>query len=1254
MLRLADAKIDAVHWRLVGDRGLVPCHVRIGREHLDSMFAFRSVMRGHAEDAQGVDADDLAFSGYLSFAIDCYSFWKVAHLKQVAALHGLSTTARPSRAKITKQLRDHICSSAECDNVKYIFKMLQIPRVSVSQTVTLTPPASELVACPHRGHASQTVDPVREEVLHDRTDANRIDDAVPRENIADGIRDTPLAGSLPAVGDTSFLEVASRELRHAIVREWEQAMSMAALSESVCAACGRSVRTQAITLVRPGKVDFSLLRNEYLPEHILPTTYSRTSYDGAILHPKGLQRRDVRGPLWLCDSCRKDLVDRRRMPRFALANWLYYGHDRLPASVREAFAKSTQVERMLVSRARMSKISFRFSETPGHYLYGTTPQTSQRYMKGNIAIHPQDVTHLNDFLPPSNDVIRDTLCAVFVGKSEPTRDNIEKLSPVLVRKSRVKTLVTFLTENNEHYAPEGRFRGFSQANLDELFGPGTVGQDAGVPCAMEIGRLEPNVATSAATENYVPGVDGPEDHSELLMENVGYIDNDDAMISHREMKMAAVSHCLRGGQFILSQAGSRFVPEFENPSLLTWLFPHLDPWGVGGFFDPRREHKLSLEQHLKYLLSVDGSPFRDDPDFAFVFYNIMQKRSVFESAAFRVNASQRDRVVRELLAVDVHILDSLAKKFEIDRHYKPEDPKERRLMGLLARVNAISHDLPGSNGYKIVLRNQVRALMNELGTPTLFITLNPSDRDHPLVRLYAGHEIDVNDEVRGEDLSSWERRVLAAKNPSACAKFFHKMITMFVEIILRYGRPGRGLFGVCKGYYGTVEAQGRGSLHCHMLVWLDKHPSPQKLRDSMMSNDEYRDCMFRWLESVIKCELPGTTDVISETPGHPLPPPARSAESRNPHPGTIPAPSISSFASKEEFETAFDAFVTELVKEYNWHEHKPTCFKYAPKGAVPADNMRKDALCRMRMDGVTRPTTCLDDETGGILLRRLHPRIVSYNDLVIFLMKSNMDVKFIGSGEAAKSVLYYITDYITKADLPAHVGLGALSYAIKKTNERFPSMTEDIGERVNRSALTTTVNRMVSRQEMSHQQIMSYLVGGGDVYTSHSYRVLHWASFDRLFKRYFDETLIANDHDNHFVEESDERDADHDLPVEEQDYGPASERCGVEELPPHDQEETFTLTMHPGSISATNQQQDYVYRSNDEPFDSLCLYEFVGRVDKERKGRAERASYGRDGPMLSVGHSLPGPPMAELGTLPRRCGRRQFARGEFNSDKHTI
>ncbi|KAI0349449.1 hypothetical protein OH77DRAFT_1383063, partial [Trametes cingulata] len=313
------------------------------------------------------------------------------------------------------------------------------------------------------------------------------------------------------------------------------------------------------------------------------------------------------------------------------------------------------------------------------------------------------------------------------------------------------------------------------------------------------------------------------------------------------------------------------------------------------------------------------------------------------------------------------------------------------------------------------------------------------------------------------------------------------MIKGFLTIILRYGRPGRGLFGRCNAYFGTVEAQGKGTLHCHMLIWLEGHPSPQRLRDLMVDSDQYQRDLFLWLESIIKCELLGTDAVVREPNGVPLPCP----QYGDAHPGIWPAPAIDEH-SAESFDQEYEWFVNEQVKAYNWHQHTDTCWKYLRRG-----DSRDDAHCRMRIDGTTRPHTCVDEVSGSILLRRLHPRIANYNDVVMFLMKANMDIKHIGSGQAAKALVYYVTDYITKASLATHVGLSALLYAIQRRDEKFGAAFQANVERHSQSALTMTVNSMLSRMEISHQQVMSYLIGSGDHYTSHRYRPLHFGTFDR-------------------------------------------------------------------------------------------------------------------------------------------------------------
>ena len=910
------------------------------------------------------------------------------------------------------------------------------------------------------------------------------------------------------------------------------------------------------------------------------------------------------------------------MPRLCLANYLYYAHDQLPPGVKQAFDESSFTDRICLGRARCSRISYRFTElrkkpdnADGFNPEGTTDTQeqgpsgnvhalSQRCLKGNVLVMPQNSTQLSVVLPPPPEVIHDTVCAVFVGKTKPTKDTIGKLGPLLVRKSHLLTMINFITQDNPHYVCDTDFHGFSQRNLDCLFGPGTEDQDEGVPCALEVGFIEESEAITTAVSGYtdrdVVEEDIPENPNTLLMENVGYTMGDETPVSYRDMKMKALSHCLAGGRFVRSQAGDRFVPDFENPSLLTWLFPHLDPWGIGGFHEPAREIPISMDEQLKYLLELDDSPFERDPDFAFVYYNILQKKAVCDSVRFRVKVADQARIVRELLSVDKAALETLIARFKANPRFEPETQEQKKMVDLVNKVGTVLHDLPGTTGYKLKMRNEIRSLVNMHGTPAFFITLNPSDINHPLVRLLAGDNIRLETLEQGQELTKWDRMLLVARNPGACAKFFHTIISSFINIVLRYGKRDRGLLGKCTAYYGTVEAQGRGTLHCHMLIWLQGHPSPQDMRDKMLNSDQYQADLFAWLESIIKCELLGTTIAIEETDG-PLRRPKYTKSLSYTNPCTTLGPSLDD-APEDQFWLRFTSDVNYIVAHTNWHQHTETCWKNLCRGEA-----RTDENCRMRIDGTTRDKTTVDEETGSILLRRLHPRIANYNDLIIFLLRANMDIKHIGSGEGAKALIYYITDYITKASLPTHVGLSALLYAINRTKEKFKDVP-NWEESRSAGALTVVVNSMMARQEISHQQVMSYLVGGGDHYTSDRFRVLHHGSFERLVMRHWvcedDMHTAMTESTNNLRTQQDPQHQDAQaLETAAGDAVDVTSAC-LETLRRPD--DPVTLLLGAGSISSVNQQHDYISRPLDEPFASMGLYEYIGMTEKVTKDAESR------------------------------------------------
>ncbi|KIM23130.1 hypothetical protein M408DRAFT_77987 [Serendipita vermifera MAFF 305830] len=1024
------------------------------------------------------------------------------------------------------------------------------------------------------------------------------------QNVA--IRAEAIAESHATVESYTPYTAPTTSLRNEIIKDWQAELSTENQKNGVCGCCSSVCRAVTLKKVPVDQINFKLLCNDDLPAHVLPISYNLAAYDNALLDPDGLSNKDMKeGSILLCKPCHKDLTSKKpQMPTLSLANWLYYGRDRLPPDIKEAFDSASVFEKSLICRGRASRITFRYCKNPESVEFGRNPATSQGYSKGNIIVMPQDSLSLTKSLPPSTDDIRDSLCILFIGSSTvPVAENVRKLAPCMVRKSRVSTLINFLINNNPHYAISDLFTGFSAENLDSLSLEQVENDEEFTPANIEIAHLDPTTSIGEidVTADYTNRNDAdPQDdsagNSDLLIENVGYTDGDTSPANYNLMKLQAVQHCLSGGSFLQSRSGSQAENDFENPVLLSWLFPHLDPWGIGGFHEARRSRIISLEQQLRHLISIKNSPFASDPTFAFVFHNISQKKQATRDSLWRVKRHQHAEVTVKLLETPPDLLMRLQAKFEQNPKYHPTDEAEIQAIQLLAKIQSLNNRLPDSNGYKKRLRNEIRSMIHRFGAPSLFITINPSDVNNPLVRLIAGHDINLEDMTRGEPLSKFLRQKLVAKNPHIAAKFFDRVIKAFIQKILRYEGKKPGLFGKCNAYYGVVEAQGKGTLHCHFLIWIEGHYSPQKLRDTMAEDLAFKQQFFSYLESIIKCEPPGITREVSEEPGTTLNPPERPRDA--PSPSTLPLPQCDRIPA-EEFDDLFQRCVHDLVVENHWHRHNATCWKYLKRGE-PKD----DAHCRMRIDGSTRASTEIDPESGSILLRRLHPRVNCYNDVLAFLTQSNNDIKFIGSGEAAKALLYCITDYVTKATLPTHVGLSAIRVAMEKNGKKFDGDVLASPEIVSRSLFVKVANGILSRMEMSHQQIMGYILGNDDHYTGCKFATLFWGCFDRAVAAHF-------------------RSLDQQ---ENEGFDATSE---------------LTIRLGGAGITTNNQYDDYVFRPENEPFSSRSLYKFVQHfhkvtISKVERTRGEEDSERNPRPRNPSGAFLPGHPSAATHRLSRK------------------
>ena len=880
---------------------------------LNKSFQFQAMDHrfDHMHPAQFLPAGPhvVIHTDQLSILVQNHPFFTVDQLLTLCNGHNLqfaSSSKAIHKASVQKMLMDHHCD-AECGRMTYLFKMLKKDRRGVRHKNV-----GEV--------ASMEIDGRKEQFSRSKRKCRARLTVEERETHLESNRAQHGQAYIPAAErrqkasdevPSGFPRQVSEGFKRQIIEDWQKHMDPSRWVMVACAVCAYRTPKKDILVIQPEDIDFALLQNPYLPEETRPTTYNLEAYEGAILCPKGLHSKEGLGPLDICRKCKTSLVEKKKQPKNSLANWHYTGVDELPAEVKKAFESATMFDIMMVARSRATRITQLYSNKKGSSNYGQNHSESQRYDRGNVSIIPQDSAQLRTLLPPDRNEIQTAMVVLFSGGNErPSAENISKLSPCLVSKTKVRTLLDFLLGQNPWYQSSGAE--FSLENFNDLFSEEDQDKDIAVPHAVELCWLPPsdvgnieggNADYTDRNENV-----SSENNDEMVMEAVGYAAGDKTPQNYKIMKASALAWCLSRKKFIKVRGGTQLLSD-RDPAMLTYLFPHLDPWGIAGFYQSTRtnDQRVSFERQVKNLLMQHESPFQADPNFAYVCWNILQKREINKTASFRTNLEYQQTIVTELNEIGSTIPD-LISKWEKDPTAKPSNRKEKQAIRILDRLKLVAKHLRGSSGYKVCRRNEIRALMKKYSTPALFMTINPADVYHPLLGVLGGKEV-----VEWQAMDRHQRAVFVARHPGPAAQFFDAMIKAFLNIIVRHGKEGGGLFGECETYYGMVEAQGRGTLHCHLLLWIKGNPSPQELRDRLNGDDGFRLRMFDWIESIIKCELPGMTEVLEEPNGAiPRPPlPNNSVDPRSKI-----QPQVSDMTD-DEFAEKFCGFVEELAIQCN-------------------------------------------------------------------------------------------------------------------------------------------------------------------------------------------------------------------------------------------------------------------------------------------------------------------------------------------------
>ena len=515
-------------------------------------------------------------------------------------------------------------------------------------------------------------------------------------------------------------------------------------------------------------------------------------------------------------------------------------------------------------------------------------------------------------------------------------------------------------------------------------------------------------------------------------------------------------------------------------------------------------HSIDLKPHIRHYLSLTDDCFQKHVAFPFVMMNILQCCSISFQSKLAFKCSWFPAVSAAMDKINPEELSEMLEKLKNNPNTKPASECEKAAAELIQYVNYISDQISGSPAEVNTMREEICAITRSTGLPHLFVTINIADFHNPVSQVFAGQDINLNeffDKAAGS-AESFTRATTIAQNPVAAAKAFSHLIEAFTGILLGTKREDRiGVFGKVNSYYGVVEAQGRGSLHCYFFVWLENGLSPMEVCSKAKDNLIWSKQLFDWLDDIISQSLPdNTTPYIPE----PCEPEKKPVFCRPLDP------------TKPDFDVKWQQDLFNILHcTGQIHVHKDTCFKHLPKTIRDLKDPDKDCCFELPRETVVETYM---DEDGHIHLQCRNGNLNGFNDICVSCLCCNMDIKYIGSGTAVMAMVEYVTNYIAKMSLDSSTVFTALCAALKSVsdNPALNPITEEVDNKEqSRQVLLKTCNGMIGKCELSSQQVACFLCNIPNRFTDHNFDTLYWTSIlDYTAPNAFAYLQVSDDDEN--------------------------------------------------------------------------------------------------------------------------------------------
>lgn len=288
------------------------------------------------------------------------------------------------------------------------------------------------------------------------------------------------------------------------------------------------------------------------------------------------------------------------------------------------------------------------------------------------------------------------------------------------------------------------------------------------------------------------------------------------------------------------------VSDYQNQELLLGLFPTLFPYGCGAPCDPSRPNSITLNQHIRYLLAYNDQRFEQHHSFMFIVFNLIQRRQACQNASLMASRPYFRDAANDLQNLTSKEIEAALVNINNKTFSSVENP---RINLLMRQIKMVGGNVMGSAHSRAILRTQIHSLIFNQGLPSIFMTVNPADIHSRIALYFAGVNLDIDEILPDTIPSTYERAQIIAAHPVSTAHFFNVLISSILKCMIE-----QGLLGPIKAYFGTVENQGRGSLHLHILMWLDHELMPSQLKASVQ-NEEFRNGLLCYLEDIIKQDL---------------------------------------------------------------------------------------------------------------------------------------------------------------------------------------------------------------------------------------------------------------------------------------------------------------------------------------------------------------------------------------------------------------